>query len=261
MLETVNEIEALKIPDPESHSKVQEVYRKVEQLRAKVKRMRLNIPVGGSFDIHPPLSAACAIMQPTLFYPLMIEEPDAAAFLLKKMYEAFCRLQDYHDRITGIKTTKLCLCDDNSAFISNQMYRQFVYQYNLALYEKYGTEYRYLHADGPNDQHFAMYANEFKLNRMDAGGFSNIEIAKRELGGKVVFSGGLNGRELYFRDLEQAKPSICRALRICAPGGGYIFAIGGETMPGIREKALLDMVALVKKVGRYPIDLSASGGS
>jgi len=248
------DIELLEVPDPATHPKVLEFYRKLEKLKARVRKMGLRIPVAGSFTIHPPLSAACAIMKPTLFYALMMEDPEAAKLMLEKMFQAFCKLQDFHDSITGRKTTRLGLADDNSAFISNRMYREFVYKHNFALYEKYGTEYRYLHADGPNDQHFAMYANEFKLTRMDAGGFSDIEIAKRDLGGKVVFSGGLNGRELYFKGVEEAKPAICRALRICAPGGGYIFAIGGETMPGISEKTLIDMVRFVKKVGRYPID-------
>jgi uroporphyrinogen-III decarboxylase len=260
-IETPRDIEALVVPEVETHPKVQDFYRKLEILRSKVEHMGLNIPVSGSFTIHPPLSAACAVANPTLVYFLMAVEPDMVKLLLRKMYEAFCRLQDYYDKVTGTKTTRLYLADDNSAFISNEMYREFVYDYNLALYKKYGTEYRYLHADGPNDHHFAMYANEFRLNRMDAGGFSNIEIAKRDLGGKVAFSGGLNGRELYFRDLEEAKPAICQALRICAPGGGYIFAIGGETMPGIPETTLVDMVSFTKEVGRYPIDPSVLGTS
>lgn len=253
------DIEELEVPDPETHPKVLEVYRKVEEMKARVKKMGLDIPVGGAFSIHPPLSAACAIAKPTLFYELMIEDPEAARLLLEKMFQAFCKLQDFRDKITGRKTTGLGLADDNSAFISNRMYRDFVYKHNLALYERYGTKYRYLHADGPNDQHFAMYANDFRLTKMDAGGFSDIEIAKRDLGGKVVFSGGLNGRELYFQGLDAALPAIDRALRICAPGGGYIFAIGGETMPGIYEETLVDLVRYVKQVGRYPIDIAYSG--
>jgi uroporphyrinogen-III decarboxylase len=256
-LETVADIEALEVPDPETHPQVQEFYSNVASLRSAVEKMGLRIPVHGIFRIHPPLSAACAIMGAERFYTLMGTDPGAAKLLLKKMYEAFCKLEDHHSKITGKKTTRLSLADDNSAFISNRMYREFVYDHNLGLYERYGTEYRYLHADGPNDHHFKMYADEFRLSRMDAGGFSDLEIAKRDLGGKVVFSGGLNGRDLYFRGLEPAKPAVRRALRICAPGGGYIFAIGGETMIGIPEKTLIDLVTYVKEIGRYPIDPSA----
>lgn len=258
-IESRRDVEALEVPDPQAHPKVLEFYERVEDLRSRAKKAGVRVPVGGSFGIHPPLSAACAIMKPTRFYALMLEDPAAARLLLEKMFQAFCRLRDFHDKITGQKSTHLSLADDNSAFISNRMYREFVYDLNLALYQKYGADYRYLHADGPNDQHFAMYADEFKLTQMDAGGFSNIEIAKRDLGGKVVFSGGLNGRELYFKSLEEAKPAICRALRICAPGGGYIFAIGGETMPGISEQTLVDMVRYVKQVGTYPIDTKRLG--
>ncbi len=124
----------------------------------------------------------------------------------------------------------------------------------MAIYERYGKKGRHLHADGPNDHHFEMYANDMKLTQMDIGGFSDIANAKPALHGKMVFSGGLNCRDLYY-DLATAKPAIDRAIRIGAPGGGYILAIGGETYVGVNPETLVQAVAYAKEAGSYPITI------
>ena len=67
------------------------------------------------------------------------------------------------------------MADDNSAFVSDPMYREMVMPYNMAIYERYGRKGRYLHADGPNDHHFKIYADVMKLTEMDIGGFSDVE--------------------------------------------------------------------------------------
>jgi uroporphyrinogen-III decarboxylase len=254
-VQTAEDVERLELTDPATHPGVQAVYRRYEELKERVARRGLSLPVSGGFpQIHPPLSAACALMEPQQVYELMYSDPELVHRFLAKMFIAFCWLKDYNDRYFGTRTTRLGLADDNSAFISLKMYREFVFPYNKALYERYGTEWRSFHADGPNDHLFAMYANEMKLNEMDIGGFSDIANAKRELGGKVVFSGGINNRDLY-DGFEAGKPAIERAIRIGAPGGGYIFAIGGETSPGVPEDVLLKTVRYVKEIGRYPISL------
>ncbi len=254
-LETEADVDRLEVPDPASHPQVQRAYRLAEQLQEKAARMGLDIPVGGGFGIHPPLSCACAIMPPEKVYEYMYTNPPLVHKLFRKLFEAFCRLQDYEDAYFGVKKrTSLGLADDNSAFISPQMYKEFVYPYNKALYDRYGSERRHLHADGPNDHHFRMYANEMKLTEMDIGGFSDLANAKREMGGKVVISGGLNNRDFY-GTWEQAKQAIERAIRIGAPGGGFILAIGGETYYGVPPDYLIRAVNYAKEIGRYPISV------
>jgi uroporphyrinogen-III decarboxylase len=208
---------------------------------------------GGQTGIHPPLSCACALMESGKFYELLYADPEHADMLLRKCFETFCRLRDFYNKVDGReKQTHLGLADDNSAMISNEMYRQFVFNYNKALYDRYGSEYRYLHTDGPNDHNFQMYADDLKLTSMDMGGWSSREAAKRHLGGKTFFTGGLNCKDLYY-DFARAKVAIDDALRICAPGGGFGLAIGGETYPGVRPDTLVRAVGYAKKAGRYPI--------
>lgn len=253
-LETPEDIEAFEVPDPSRSTGLWDAHRKVGQFKEMVKKRGIDLPVGGGGGIHPPLSCACALAEPELIYTLMHDEPDLVHRFFSKLLESFCRLVDYRDELSGRKTESIGLADDHSAFVSNEMYRELVFPYNMAIYERYGKKGRHLHADGPNDQHFQMYANDMKLTRMDIGGFSDIANAKPVMRGKTVISGGLNCRDLYY-DLATAKPAIDRAIRIGAPGGGFILAVGGETYVGVNPDTLVQAVAYAKEAGRYPISM------
>lgn len=251
-LSDASDIEKLEIPEPEGHSGVRRVYELYETLKLKVEKMGLKLNVSGGFGIHPPLSAACAIMPPEKVYELMYTDPPLVHRFFGKLLDAFCKLVDFKDRYFGTATESMGLADDNSAFISVAMYKEFVFPYNSQIYERYGKKGRSLHADGPNDHLFELYADEMKLTQMDIGGFSDIAAAKKAMAGKTVIFGGLNNRDLY-GTVEEARPAIERALAIGAPGGGYIFGVGGETYHGVNVDTLCECVRLVKKTGRYSV--------
>jgi uroporphyrinogen-III decarboxylase len=255
ILKSVKDIEKLKVPDPSDHPKVNWVWEEAEKVRKILKKRKVNLPFRGAhFQIHPPLSTACAIMNPADVYTLMYTEPKAVFLLFDKLFEAFCKLVDYSDRRNGIKKRdSIALADDNSAFISAKMYRRFVLPYNKRIYERYGQKTRFLHADGPNDHLFSILANEIGLTAMDIGGFSSLEAAVKAMKGKVVIQGGLNNKDLYQGLTEKVKEKIRKAIKLAAPGGGYEFAIGGETYVGITPETLIDLVNYVKKIGKYPI--------
>lgn len=245
-------VEKLETPDPENHPGVLEFYKKHELLKEKVSKRGLNLPVGGRLGIHPPLSAACGIVEPAEVFMYLVEEPQLVHKLFEKLLIAFIKLQDFADKYFGINTTYLSLADDHSAFISDEMYRQHIMPYNMILYARYGIRERHLHADGPNDHHFKTYANIVKLTSMDIGGFSDIANAKPVFKDKVFFSGGLNCKDLYY-DLETAQRAARRAISIGAPGGGYALAVGGETYAGVNPDTLIQTVKYAKEIGRYPI--------
>jgi uroporphyrinogen-III decarboxylase len=71
--------------------------------------------------------------------------------------------------------------------------------------------------------------------------------------GKVVIEGNINNRDLYGPLDEAAKAKIRHMMRVAGPGGGYLFAIGGEAYVGVPPQTMIDMVAYAKEVGRYPI--------
>jgi uroporphyrinogen-III decarboxylase len=195
-------------------------------------------------------------MDPDKVYLLMAIKPEIARELLEKMFETFCRLVDYYDNRYGRKAESLGLANDNSCFISNKMYCEQVLPFDQALYEKYGRKYRYLHTDGPSDHNFKTFADDLKLTFMDIGGWSSIDAAVQAMKGKVVIHGGLNCKDVYGPLTEETKKKINHALKVAGPGGGYEFAIGGETYVGVPPQTLIDLVAYVRNAGTYPVRIA-----
>jgi len=250
---TPQDIERLPVPDPASARGVQWAMQQHERMKELASERAITLGVGGGIGIHPPLSAACALAPAHLVYEWMYTHPDHIRMFFDKLLEAFFKLTEFNDRYFGTTERRsVGLADDHSAFVSDEMYRAMVLPYNKRIYDRYGQEGRYLHADGPNDHHFETYANILKLTQMDIGGWSDIAIARRALAGKVVMSGGLNCKDLY-GDFESARPVIERAIRIGAPGGGFILAIGGETYAGVNPDTLIRTVEYAKEIGAYPI--------
>ena len=250
------DVKTLEVPDPATNPGVQWVYSELAKMREIAKRKEIAVPISGGFGIHPPLSAACALAGPERIYQWMYDCPDVIRQLFDKLLETFFRCAEYADSIAGRKRTSVGLADDHSAFVSERMYRELVLPYNRQIYERYGQNGRSLHADGPNDHLFELYANDLKLTDMDIGGFSDIAAAKRALAGKTVMMGGMNCKDLY-GDFESARPVVERAIAIGAPGGGYIFGVGGEAYAGINPDTLVCAVAHAQRISRKGPEMQA----
>jgi len=253
-LQTRRDVVDFKVPEAGGHPKVDWVFERHEKFRRLAEKIAPRVPVGRpGFSIHPPLSSACAIMDPVKVYEMFYTEPELLEQFLDKLLEAYVRIRDYCDRRLGVTTTSLGLADDNSAFISADMYRSFVAPRNKALYDRYGAKERHLHADGPNDHLFPVIADYLKVTAMDIGGFSSIHAAVRAMKGKTVIEGNVNNRDVYGPFGDRAGAIVRHMMKVAAPGGGYVFAIGGEAYVGVPPQTMVDMVAYAKKIGKYPI--------
>jgi len=243
------DVDRLEVPDPASHAGVQWYYQELEKLRELARGRGVRIPVSGGLGIHPPLSAACALAGPERIFQWMYECPEVVRRLFDKLFTTFCRLVDHRDSLEGQRRTSIYLADDHSAFISEAMYREFEMPYTSAIYQLYGRDGRSLHADGPNDHLFRLYADELHLTDMDIGGFSNLTIAKNAMHGKTVIYGGMNCKDLYV-DFESARPKVEEAIAIGYPGGGFVFGVGGETYAGVNPETLVNTVAYAQEITR-----------
>ena len=54
-------------------------------------------------------------------------------------------------------------------------------------------------------------------------------------GERVVIHGAMNNRDLYEGLSEETRRKMRHQMRVAGPGGGYVFAIGGETYVGIEQ--------------------------
>jgi uroporphyrinogen-III decarboxylase len=251
------DVDRLEVVDPRYNPRVAAHLKRGEEYKQRALALGVKIPVGGGgLGIHPPLSAACAIAGADWVYLNMLAEPDVVRKLFDKCFQAFCLCQEYMYELHGGGPGALGLADDNSSFVSDPLYRQMVLPYNLALYEKYGPNARYLHTDGPNEAHYETYARLIRLNHMDIGGWSKLRPAVDILKpARCVMHGGLNNRDLYAGWTERLQQKIRATIRLAAPGGGFEFAIGGETYPGTDPEVLAKTWAYAHEVGKYPIDL------
>lgn len=256
-IERPEQIHELELVDPRDNPRVQEHLRRARQFADRVKELGLNYSTGhAGIGIHPPISCATAIADANWVYMLMSLEPELVQVFFKKCFDMFCLCQEYSYELSGGGPGSLGLADDNSAFVSDTMYREQVLPWNLALYEKYGGRHRYLHADGPNQHHYETYANLTRLTQMDIGGFSTLRpaVAILKPAGCAVY-GNLNNRDLYAGFTPRLAQKVRQTLRLAGPGGGYLFAIGGEVYAGTPPDTLCRTFDYAREVGRYPLDL------
>lgn len=254
ILQDEKDIINFKVPEPEKAPGLKLLEEMYTKFKRAAKKFGIEIESKGPrCQIHPPLSAACAIMEPTKVYQIMLEDKELTKIFLEKMFNAFCKLVDYYDKKYNTKTESIGLANDNACFISNKMYVEQVLPYDKAIYEKYGKKWRYMHTDGPSDHNFKTFAEELKLNAMDIGGWSSIGAAVKYLKGRVVFSGGLNCKDFYKGFTDEVKNKVDYTLKLAAPGGGFILGIGGETYVGVPPDSLRELVDYVKINGKYPI--------
>ncbi len=254
---SMKDVEDLQVIPPQDNPQVQEHLARCRQLAERVEQLGLDIPVSPPLlTMHPPISSATAIGDPDWVYMMMAAEPEAIKILFDKCFQAYCMLRDYMIEIGSADHDSLYLQDDNSAFISPEMYKKQILPYNKALYERYGRKYRMLHTDGPSQQNFPAYADIIKMNWMDIGGWSNLQPAVDILkpAGCVVH-GNMNNRDLYRGLTEDVRRIVRQMIRMAGPGGGYEFAIGGETYPGIDPDVLCQTFEYAHQVGTYPIDI------
>ncbi len=256
-IEDAADVERLTWPPPKDDPRVQVALGLGEEFRQRAEGLDLGLPVGGvGIGIHPPLSCACALAEPAWVYEMMLTEPRVTEALFGKCYQAFCDIRDYLDGINGTRTQYLGLADDNCSFVSPELYNDQVLPWNQRLYARYGPKGRSLHADGPHHQHFATYANVSRLNHVDIGGWSRLQPAVDVLKpARCVVNGNLNCRDFYGALDETLRRKIRQTIRLAAPGGGYVFAIGGETYAGVNPDALIRGFEYAHEVGAYPIDI------
>ncbi len=256
-IHSMQDVEELQVIPPQDSPSIQQHLACCREFAERVEQLGLDIPVSPpSLGMHPPISSATAIADPDWVYMMMAAEPQAIKLLFDKCFQAFCMLRDYMIEIGSADYDSLGLCDDNSAFISAEMYKEQILPYNKALYERYGRKYRYLHTDGPSQQNFPVYADIIKLNMMDVGGWSNLQPAVDILKpAGCVIHGNMNNRDLYGGWTEDVRRIVRQMIRMAGPGGGYEFAIGGETYPGVDPDVLCRTFEYAHEVGEYPIDI------
>jgi uroporphyrinogen-III decarboxylase len=243
---TPDEIEKLEVPDPK------ECVKRAEKHYVKafgVKPRGELLPPG----IHAPFSAAGSLLGTDILYVYLYKYPDLMQRLFKKLLKSLYVLVDYVDDQRGETRTGIGLYDDHGGYLSEKMYRKFVLPYNKQIYERYGKEGRFLHMDSQTDHIAHILRDEYKLDSLDLGWQADIAKIKEVLDGRVFFKGNLNSSLLVASPYEEIERAVEHCIYSAAPGGGYVFDLGGETYAGVDVSRLKYAIEYAKKIGRYPI--------
>lgn len=65
--------------------------------------------------------------------------------------------------------------------------------------------------------------------------------------------GNLSSHLLMRSTPSEVETAVSDQIRKGAPGGGYVFSIGGEVIPETPNENIDAMIRAVEKYGRYPI--------
>ena len=255
-LESKDDIERFirtEIPHPEDHPGLAYVRELAERARARAEDAGSKIGAGAGIGIHPPMSAACALMEPVRVVRLIYTEPDLMQRFFTKLADEKIRIHEYDERRSKHRMESMGLADDHMLMLTPDLYRKFEMPQVKRLYARFGRRSRHLHGDGPNDHLFRILAEEVGITHMDIGGFSSLEKAAQSLKGKVRFSGGLNCKDFYKgTSFEHVKSRIDHCITLAGSGGGYTMAIGGETYVRADPQLLKRAVSYVRQASKLP---------
>ncbi len=255
-LETKEDVERFirtEIPHPEEHPGLAYVRELSERARERAEAAGSSLRAGAGIGIHPPMSAACALMEPTRVIRLIYTEPDLMHRFFSKLADEKIRMHEYDERISKRRIQSMGLADDHMLMLTPELYRRFEMPHVKRLYGRFGRVSRRLHGDGPNDHLFRILAEEVGITDMDIGGFSSLEKAAEALKGKVRFSGGLNCKDFYVgTPFEHVRSRIDHCVQVAGVGGGYTLAIGGETYVGADPALLKRAVSYVRRACKLP---------
>lgn len=257
--ESLDDVLKLRVPRPEDNPRLKEYIAHAEKHAATARKMgvKVHVEVPRTVGIHPPLSALCALMDPTQVYAAMYTDPGKLRAALDLMYEAFVVYREHGAEPGALRNTGFGLADDNISQVSGEMFRWWEMPYYQEFRKRYNPTHFSLHTDGPNDQHFRTLADEVKLDAMDIGGFSSLAEAVKHMKGKVHIHGGLQCQDFYDPDGMTAatRKKALEAMKLAGPGGGFELAIGGECYVGVSPKGIRQLVELVEEQGRYPLGI------
>ena len=199
------------------------------------------------------------------FFEDLYEDEEFARALIKKINDYLIALNlEYLDHV-GPYIQCLEFTSDfgsqHSAFISTSMFREYFAEPYTELFEACKKKCPhikiFLHSCG--DVHDLI--DEFIKCGVDimnpiqptAEHMDSAELKKR-YGDRVTFHGAIDIQKAIFGSDEDVKNEVKRAIRACAPGGGYILSPANHIQEGTPPENVIALYRYAREFGKYPID-------
>lgn len=138
-------------------------------------------------------------------------------------------------------------------FMSDEVYAEFYWPTLKDLVEKIvAAEYTpYIHTEGPYNTRLK-YLKELPEHKCVIA-FTDMDMkkVKETVGQHNCITGGINEHLLETGTPEQVTEAVKRMLDVCAPGGGYIFAVNRTLNSNCKPENVEAMCDAVRKYGQY----------
>lgn len=205
---------------------------------------------GGVIRFENPFDELTSFIGSTEWFTKIAAEPEFVAAAMELFTEA---------SIAGAKwlATQIgdprfvILAEDFPGYINRESFKRFVLPYHKRIFETFPDAVKLLHNDS-NTTHLLDLLPGCGMDVFHFGYEVDVAAAKSAMAGRVALMGNLSPMNVLARASMEEVVSDCeRILKAGAPGGGFIFATGGEVNPGTMPERVNYMNEAAVRFGKY----------
>lgn len=241
LVNTPEEMEDLKIPDPEKDGLLPFMLNRLKLARVKIEDAGHKIKFSVS---RGPLNIAGFLMGMTEFLISIKTEPEKAHSFLKKI-TAF--LKKWHQiQKEAIPTIDgILILDDIIGFIGEEDFRTFGLPYFKELYQTDMT-IKFLHNDA-SCKASVKYLPEMGVNLFNMGFDTDLNELKAETNNKVAMLGNIPPRDVLAKgSADDVKKSVTELIDSLEDKSYIILSCGGGMPPGVSSDNINSFIEIVK---------------
>jgi uroporphyrinogen decarboxylase len=254
------DIEDFPWADPDDPTRYETVRAEAERLAAQGKYAIMGVPW-----LLFPFERAHELQGLDTFLANMLAEPDFARALLERIGAICCRIMGHFLDEAGGLLDIVKIGDDlgtqENLLISPATYRDLlkpVHAKLIALIKSRTDAKVFFHSDGDVfdliDDLIEIGVDILNPIQTSAGRMADLASLKKRFGKRISFCGAIDTqRVLPCGTSAEVRAEVARAIRLLAPGGGYMAAAVHTIMDEVPPENVIAMAEAVRACGRYPL--------
>jgi len=252
LLSNLEDVEKLEVPDPYSAGLIPALISTYRYMVEKVGERYVD-PLTGALG---PFDIAVLLRGTSQFLIDIAMKRDLVHKLLEKTTKFCEEFIKAREAISEVEWTTVYLGDDYPAFLSPNDFREFYIPYARSIFDKYKKKGRLClwHCDGKFSERTLALIPELGID-----GFLwpcpdiDLSVYKKSFGKKMALMGNLHSHLLMRSTPAEVDAAVKDQIKKGAPGGGYVFSLGGEVIHGTPPDNIETMIRAVEKYGKYPV--------
>ncbi len=244
----IEHIKETTVPDPETDSVN---LARLEEIRYYTDRIpdSMKVKYGychGLIRFENPFDTLCAVVGSSDWFAKTALEPKFVEAAMELFTEASVAGARWLASKIG-QPEWVILAEDFPGYVRRESFERFVLPYHRRIFDTFPNALKLLHNDS-NTSHILESLPGCGMDVFHFGYEVGVAAAKAAMGGRVALMGNLAPMTVLARAPIAEVRAICREiLNAGAPGGGFIFATGGEVNPGTDPERVNLMVDCAKK--------------